>query len=175
MEWAVDERGVVFLVQSRPITAPITVHRATPDGRRIRWSNANVNENFPAPLSPFLYSIASAGYAHYFRNLAIAFGLSHRRIAAMDDALAHIIGVHGARIYYNLTNVHTVLRHAPFGSWLVGAFNRFVGSAGDESADLPVTEPSPRELLALIHVAVTTTRAYRSLGTRVAEFEHIGR
>ena len=33
----------------------------------------------------------------------------------MDDALRHIIGVHGARMYYNLTNIHTVLRTAPFG------------------------------------------------------------
>ena len=42
----------------------------------IAWSNANVNENFPGPISPLLYSIASPGYTHYFRNLARAFGIS---------------------------------------------------------------------------------------------------
>ena len=48
----------------------------------------------------------------------------------MDDALRHIIGVHGARMYYNLTNIHTVLQTAPFGEALVGAFNSFVGAGG---------------------------------------------
>ena len=121
-------------MQSRPITATLTVNAAPPRGPPVRWSDANINENFPAPVSPFLYSIASAGYAHYFRNLARAFGLSRRRIAAMDDALRHIIGVHGARMYYNLTNIHTVLRTAPFGDALVAAFNSFVGASGSLGA-----------------------------------------
>ena len=92
------------------------------------WSNANVSENFPEPVSPLLYSIASVGYYHYFRNLGLAFGVSRRRLAAMDPALRTIIGVHGARMYYNLTNIHAVLRMAPFGDRLADAFNLFVGA-----------------------------------------------
>ena len=46
------------------------------DPRTCFWSNANVNENFPQPISPLLYSIARAGYYHYFRNLGSAFGIS---------------------------------------------------------------------------------------------------
>ncbi len=125
VEWAIDRSGLLYIVQSRPITAIPTVSAPQPGGSPIRWSDANVNENFPAPISPFLYSIASAGYAHYFRNLARAFGLSKTRIAAMDDALRHIIGVHGARMYYNLTNIHTVLRLAPFGDALVDCLQQF--------------------------------------------------
>ena len=70
------------------------------------WSNANVSENFPEPVSPLLYSIASAGYYHYFRNLGRAFGVSRHRLALMDGPLRTIIGVHGARMYYNLTSIH---------------------------------------------------------------------
>ena len=109
-----------------------------PDERsKILWSNANVNENFPEPITPLLYSVASAGYYHYFLNLGRAFGLSRRRLAAIDDPLRQIIGVHGARMYYNLTSIHTVLRAAPFGEQLAAAFNQFVGAEDGAPGDRP--------------------------------------
>src|SRR5262249_20695092 len=82
-----------------------------------------------------LYSVARAGYYHYFRNLGRAFGMSRRRLAAMEQPLRHIIGVHGARMYYNLTNIHAVLRSAPFGEALAGYFNRFVGTEERSARD----------------------------------------
>ena len=93
----------------------VSASRRKTGARRILWSNANVNENFPEPITPLLYSVASAGYYHYFLNLGRAFGLSAWRLAAIDDPLRQIIGVHGARMYYYLTSIHTVLRAAPFG------------------------------------------------------------
>jgi rifampicin phosphotransferase len=173
VEWAIDHSGLLHIVQSRPITATLTVNAAQPDGPPVRWSDANINENFPAPVSPFLYSIASAGYAHYFRNLARAFGLSGRRIAAMDDALRHIIGVHGARMYYNLTNIHTGLRTAPFGDALVAAFNSFVGARGSLGAAAQVKSGRLRELVELAVIAVKTSWLYLFLGRRVASFERL--
>ena len=114
IEWAIDADGRL----DRAVAADhdAAAHAATLP--TVLWSNANVNENFPEPISPLLYSIASAGYYHYFRNLGLAFGVSRRRLAAMDAPLRTIIGVHGARIYYNLTNIHAVLRMAPFGERL---------------------------------------------------------
>ena len=173
VEWAIDHAGLLHIVQSRPITATLTVNAVPPGGPPVRWSDANINENFPAPVSPFLYSIASAGYAHYFRNLARAFGLSGRRIAAMDDALRHIIGVHGARMYYNLTNIHTVLRTAPFGDALVAAFNSFVGASGSLGATPPVKSDRLREFVELVVIAVKTSWLYLFLGRRVASFERL--
>jgi len=176
VEWVIDQAGLLHVVQSRPITATLTVNavqpRAPASGPAVRWSDANINENFPAPVSPFLYSIASAGYAHYFRNLARAFGLSGRRIAAMDDALRHIIGVHGARMYYNLTNIHTVLRTAPFGDAMVAAFNSFVGSTGSLGAP-PVKSDRLREFIELVVIAVKTSWLYLFIGRRVTSFERL--
>ena len=129
-----DDRrdGRLWIVQSRPITVASTAPAARGALARTRrpscWSNANVNENFPQPITPLLYSIARTGYYHYFRNLARAFGLSRRRVAAMEQPLRHIIGVHGARMYYNLTSIHGILRSAPFGELLAAWFNQFVGS-----------------------------------------------
>jgi rifampicin phosphotransferase len=173
VEWTIDRSGLLHIVQSRPITAVPTVSAAQPDAAPIRWSDANVNENFPAPISPFLYSIASAGYANYFRNLARAFGLSKTRIAAMDDALRHIIGVHGARMYYNLTNIHTVLRLAPFGDALVAAFNNFVGAGGSFGAVARTNCSRAREVVELAVIAVKVAWLYLFLGQHVASFERV--
>jgi rifampicin phosphotransferase len=129
IEWTMDRSGRIWIVQTRPITA--TAKRSE---RVVYWSNANVNENFPQPISPLLYSIARTGYYHYFRNLGRAFGFSSRRLVAMEEPLRHIIGVHGARMYYNLSSIHGVLRSAPFGEQLAAWFNQFVGS---EDTDAP--------------------------------------
>ena len=122
--------GRLFLLQSRPITASAaSAPQPSKEGQTlVVWSNANVNENFPDPISPLLYSIASLGYYHYFRNLGIALGISRPRIEAMEQPLRHLVGVHGARLYYNLTNIHAVLRMAPFGELLADSFNQFVGA-----------------------------------------------
>jgi pyruvate,water dikinase len=173
VEWVIDQSGLLQVVQSRPVTATVTVNSTQKTGSRVYWSNANINENFPEPICPFLYSIASAGYAHYFRNLARAFGLTRRRIATMDDALKHIIGVHGARLYYNLTNIHTVLRAAPFGKGLVAAFNTFVGTDGSFGTATAVNHSRSREIVELTVIAVKTTWLYLFLERRVASFERL--
>jgi pyruvate,water dikinase len=173
VEWAIDYAGSLYVVQSRPITAPVTIPVApATNGRRISWSNANVNENFPRPISPLLYSIASAGYTHYFRNLAVACGVSPARIRAMEPAFQQIIGVHGARMYYNLTSIHSVLRLAPFGDALVRSFDAFVGADGGAVETSELTRRGKVRQAA--EVAVIAARAGRLLlriGRRIERFE----
>ena len=175
VEWAMTADGTLFIVQSRPITAalrPSVALSEAKDPQLVVWSNANVNENFPAPISPLLYSVASAGYTHYFRNLAHAFGISARRIRAMEPAFARIIGAHGGRMYYNLTNIHGVIRLAPFGDALAGSFDAFVG-VGDES---PAAASAPRasRLRQAGEVAVIAAKAawqYLFIERRIRRFE----
>jgi pyruvate,water dikinase len=172
IEWAVDERRALWIVQSRPITTAPPARRAP--AQPTCWSNANINENFPGPISPLLYSIASTGYYHYFRNLGLAFGVSRRRLHAMDAALRGIVGVHGARLYYNLTNVHAVLRMAPFGEALAGAFNRFTG-AGETPSSPPAVAARPgnrvAQTLELVRIALCTAWQYALLRRRIETFE----
>jgi pyruvate,water dikinase len=189
IEWTITESGELFFVQSRAITAPLSSvraphrTRARPElesqPRRVHWSNANVNENFPGPISPLLYSIAATGYYHYFRNLALGFGISLRRITAMERPLRQIIGVHGARMYYNLTSIHTVLREVPGGNRLVDFFNLFVGvheleGKGATSPNAPGRGGrrwgTPFELAA---VAVKTLWQYLLIRRRVGRFERV--
>lgn len=174
VEWAVDHDDGLWIVQSRPITAPvIPAQSAKPSSaRRISWSNANVNENFPGPISPLLYSIAAPGYTHYFRNLAIAFGISRERIRAMEPSFRQIIGVHGARMYYNLTSIHSILRVAPFGKALSKSFDTFVGADGSAvELELLDRRGSLRQALEVARIALRTTRQFIFLSRRIARFE----
>ena len=174
IEWALDGGGKVFIVQSRPI---VEHPEAAANAPMITWSNANVRENFPDPITPLLYSVAAAGYSSYFRNLGLAFGIARQRIAAMEAPLGNIIGVHGARIYYNLSSIHSVIRMAPFGDWLIGYFNSFVGAT-----ETPPSSPGDRKFrdldrhrglqwLELVRIAANTAWKFMSLGRRVARFE----
>jgi phosphohistidine swiveling domain-containing protein len=132
IEWTIDGDGQLWIVQSRPITA--RTNAGGSGAAKVRWSNANVNENFPQPISPLLYSVARLGYYHYFRNLGRGFGVSRARLALMEPALRQMIGVHGARMYYNLSGIHSVLRSVPFGDVLAGSFNQFVGAEDTAAA-----------------------------------------
>ena len=143
--------------------------------RTEHWSNANVNENFPQPISPLLYSIARTGYYHYFRNLGRAFGFSSKRIAAMEEPLRHIIGVHGARMYYNLTSIHGVLRSAPFGEHLAAWFNQFVGSEDTNAPAYVDGRAMPGTVIGqageLAVIALRTAWQYLFVTSRVERFE----
>ena len=139
----------------------------------ISWSNANVNENFPAPISPLLYSIASQGYTHYFRNLAVAFGIAPERVAAMEPAFQQIIGVHGARMYYNLTSIHSVLRLAPFGRALTASFDTFVGANGTGRGD-EHRDQAPgrwRQVAEVAVIAVKTAKRFARIDGGIRRFE----
>jgi pyruvate,water dikinase len=174
IEWSIDHFGNLFIVQSRPI---VLQSDASSTAALVRWSNANVRENFPDPITPLLYSVASAGYRNYFRNLGLALGISRARIAAMDAPLTNIIGVHGARIYYNLSSIHSVIRMAPFGDRLVSYFNSFVGatetapaSPGDRQF-LDLDRSRIRQFLELARIAVKSAWQFLFLKRRISRFE----
>jgi len=172
VEWAIDGSGSLYIVQSRPITAPVTIPVApAANGRPVSWSNANVNENFPRAISPLLYSIASAGYTHYFRNLAVACGVSPARVRAMEPAFQQIIGVHGARMYYNLTSIHSVLRLAPFGDALTKSFDAFVGADGGAVETTQVGRGKVRQAGEVAVIAARATALLLRIGRRIDRFE----
>ena len=186
IEWTIDQHGKLFLVQTRPITVGFAEPAATARelqedqsvGPFVLWSNANVNENFPEPISPFLYSIASIGYYHYFRNLALTLGFDPRRVALMEYPLRNVIGVHGGRMYYNLTNIHSSLRMAPCGESLAKWFDDFVGvskSASTEDSTLLKTTRAGRiaRWIELTRTAIQTTWQLLFLTKRVAAFERV--
>lgn len=169
IEWTVDAEGTLFLLQARPITTLAGPGRSA---RRVLWSNANINENFPAPVTPLLFSIASEGYSHYFRNLATALGVSGARRAAMEPYLRQVIGAHGGRLYYNLSNIHAILRLAPFGERLAAWFDRFVGAEAEEpAARPPVERPALLEAFEVLRFGATSWRRFAGVEDGLRAFE----
>ncbi len=160
VEWSIDRAGRLALLQSRPVTV----------AAKEIWSNANIAENFPGPVSPFLRSFVARGYAGYFRGLGTAFGISRRRIDAMSAALDRLVGVHAGRLYYNLSNVHTVLHLAPGGPWLAKFFNQFTGA---DACPEPrrVGGSLPARMAEGARIAVKVPWQYARVHRRVARFE----
>ncbi len=94
----------------------------------------------------------------------------------MEHPLRNIIGVHGARMYYNLTNIHSLLRMAPFGERLAQWFDDFVGveqAASDDDATLLKIEKVGRlaRTRELVRTLVKTMWLYLFVHKRVALFE----
>lgn len=166
VEWCVDERNRVVLVQCRPATQQ--THRRS--STQYHFSNANIAENFPEPVSPFLYSIVRPGYSAYFRNLGLGFGLSRRRIDAAADAFDNVVALHGGRLYYNLSNIHRLLQLMPGGHRLKEYFNLFVGADDTPAAEL--SRPG-RFSLAFEYgrVAVSVLWQYLFIQLRLRRFE----
>ena len=164
LEWCIDTLGQPVIVQARPAT------RLANTADRIHWSNANIAENFPGPVSPFLYSIVKPGYSAYFRNLGRAFGLSGANLAAMPRHLSDIVGLQGGRLYYNLSSIHALLRMMPAGDRLVAFFNLFVGA--DAIPQAPVARPGVVARTGeAIRIAASIVWQYLFIHQRLRRFE----
>jgi phosphohistidine swiveling domain-containing protein len=164
IEWSIARDGTLMLLQCRPMTA--VAQMATQE----LWSNANIAENFPGPVVPFLRSFVARGYAGYFRGLGLAFGISRRRMAAMAPALDGLVGVHAGRLYYNLSNIHTVLHLAPGGPWLARFFNQFTGADGTPVPRL-VASALPARIAEALRVVCKVPWQYTLVQRRVRRFE----
>jgi pyruvate,water dikinase len=162
IEWSIDRAGRIVLLQCRPLTATAP--------RKDLWSNANIAENFPGPVAPFLRSFVARGYAGYFRGLGVAFGISRRRMDAMSEALDGLVGVHAGRLYYNLSNIHAVLHLAPGGAWLARFFNQFTGAEGTP-APRRARRSAAARIVEGLRIACKVPWQYARVARRLARFE----
>ncbi len=135
-EWAIDAKGKLFLLQARPVTQ---------DGGFEKFlSNANMNENYPRPVTPFLYSFAARGYQQYFLQLGIWTGIPKRILKAAEPDLKRILGIHEGRLYYDLSAVRACFRHLPCSVLLTRYWDDFLGIG---SVPLEAQKTSTRSFL----------------------------
>lgn len=164
VEWSLDKAGRLIVLQARPVTG------SAEQLAGVYWTNANIAENFPDPVVPMLRSFVGRGYAAYFRGLGRAFGISKRRMGAMADALDNLIGVHGGRLYYNLSNIHTVLYLAPGGPWLARFFNQFTGAREFPEPEL-IRQGRAAQVLEILGVALRVVWRYLHVQRGLRRFE----
>lgn len=118
IEWIYCE-GEFHFVQARPIKII--------EKERVYWTNTNLNENYPTPISPLLYSVARDSYYHYFKNLSKILQLGKESIRKLEYDFSNSVGVFGNMIYYNMTSIHNIFAASPYKSYFQDAFNKFVG------------------------------------------------
>jgi pyruvate,water dikinase len=165
IEWAVTHESKLFLLQARPITTAKKLERKT------FWSNVNVNENYPKPISPFLYSLALKSYYFYFRNLAKSLGVRRTVLLEAEPQLSNIIGAHGARMYYNMTNIHGAISLLPLGPTFSSFFNDFVGVDKDETGQARKNKQHGFNIAATLSFAGNTCFSLLLVPFRVKRFE----
>ena len=139
IEWVAKDDQIYF-VQARPITVKKIA--------KVHWTNTNLNENYPDPISPLLYSIARDSYYHYFKNLAALLQINHSSIRKLEYDFSNTVGIWGNRIYYNMTSIHNILSSSPLKVYFKDAFNKFVGYPDNDVADLDTSKKN--SLLKLI-------------------------
>jgi phosphohistidine swiveling domain-containing protein len=127
IEW-VAVANQIFFVQARPIT----VENST----KVFWSNTNLNENYPDPISPLLYSIARDSYYHYFKNMAVLLQIDTQTIGALEYDFSNTVGIWANRIYYNMTSIHNILSSSFLQAYFKDAFNQFVGYSNKDVASM---------------------------------------
>ncbi len=160
IEFAIKDNQF-FLLQSRAITT----HSKR---MSVFWSNTNVNENYPDPMTPLLYSIARQSYYHYFKNLSILFQVPTNKIRELEVYYSNVIGAFGARMYYNMSSIHRILSSAAFSDLLIGSFDHFVGYQDGRKAEKRTG--IWKEKLQFIREFL---KYNRKLQKEVTEFEHM--
>lgn len=129
IEWAFDAQGVLYLLQSRPIT---TLEKV------IWWDNSNIIESYSGISSPLTYTFAARAYRTVYRRLLTLFGVPSTVIAQNGEVLDNMIGYLQGQIYYNLSNWYRALSLLPGFSFNRRFMEQMMGVASGMPAELQV-------------------------------------
>ncbi len=106
IEWAIANRQL-YILQSRPVQ----VHTAAPRRKCTVWTNANVRETIPDPISPMGWSIFDGVFFPHIFTDVFRFPLSHERYYKFRP-----VELLSGRLYWNVNN--TMAYAKPVGSIL---------------------------------------------------------
>lgn len=110
IEWAI-EAGVLFLLQSRPITT--LASRTDPDGALRVWDNSNIAESYGGITTPLTFTFARRAYEEVYRQFCRIMRVPAARIAEHVDTFRCMIGLLRGRVFYNLGSWYRVLSLLP--------------------------------------------------------------
>ncbi len=146
IEWAIDQKGILWLLQSRPIT---TLSNLTdPSDELIVWDNSNIAESYGGVTTPLTFSFASRIYEHVYREFCKLLGVPKWKIEANDSVFPKMLGLIRGRTYYNLVSWYRVLALLPGFSSNRKFMEQMMG----------VKKPLPDEIVEKIVAENTTTK-----------------
>ena len=111
IEWAFEGREL-FIVQSRPITAPLRP-AIIADAQTIVFDNSNIIESYPGMVTPLTYSFAQYVYARVYRSFVLLLGVPAQTVRANADIFDNMLARIDGRVYYNLNNWYRALALLP--------------------------------------------------------------
>lgn len=166
VEFALDQKGKLWLVQARPITQPIP--------EVLVFDNANIQESYCGVTTPLTFSFAQRAYATVYRQTMRTLGLPAATVAAHETVITNLLALVQGRVYYNLNNWYRGLLLLP----------KFSQSKADMERMMGVIEPIDfvenqrktwlEKLRLLPRLALNLTRllwAFRQLPKEVAAFQ----
>ncbi len=151
IEWAIDEGGKLWLLQSRPITTL----GLTPDPADVLrvWDNSNIAESYGGVTTPLTFSFARRIYESAYREFCVLMSVPRSRITRSDDVFPQMLGLIRGRVYYNLVSWYRVLALLPGFHLNRGFMEKMMG----------VREPMPDEIVQKIVLENKSTRFSDSL------------
>ncbi|MBC76274.1 MAG: phosphoenolpyruvate synthase [Halobacteriovoraceae bacterium] len=115
VEWAIEE-GVIYIVQSRPITTLPPDAFFDPDingSQPILWDNSNIVESFSGVTTPLTFSATKQAYAIVYRQTCRLLGVPESIISDYEEQYENMLGLVKGRVYYNLINWYKLLLLMP--------------------------------------------------------------
>ena len=163
IEWLFCKNEFYF-VQARPIKIV--------EKEKVYWTNTNLNENYPTPISPLLYSVARDSYYHYFKNLSKILQLEKDAIRKLEYDFNNSVGIFGNMIYYNMTSIHNIIAASPYSSYFQDAFNKFVGYKIEDASTKDFSKkPSILKLgFRLLYLNMTLESHVKEIETKVTDY-----
>lgn len=123
IEWAIDSRGVIHLLQARPITTRVEQHQTV-------FDNANIVESYPGISLPMTYSVVRALYEHTFRIASRKLGVPESILRVNHAVHANLVALINGSIYYNLLNWYMLFLFVPGFEGALPAWERSLGLRG---------------------------------------------
>lgn len=115
IEWAIDEKNKLYILQSRPITTlrVIESSKKSTSTSQVIYDNSNIGESYPGMTTPLTFSFARKAYQHVYEEFCRFMGVSETAIRKNAFIFPRMLGFVRGRIYYNLINWYRLLSLFP--------------------------------------------------------------
>ena len=178
-EWAFDQDGQLFLLQTRPITTlpPQAFYDKDVIGPQYAlWDNANIIESYEGITSPLTFSFASRAYRQVYIQFCQIMGIPAHVVEQQDAMFRNMLGLIQGRIYYNLINWYRLIRMLPVGGRSDAFMETMMGvqqSLRPELSSLfdDLQEPPRPARLRQLAVTATTIWHFIRLDRIIEEFQ----
>src|SRR5262249_10201729 len=105
IEWAVDARNSIQLLQVRPVTCK--------PSRSIVLDNANICESYPGLTRPLTFSMIRAAYRDILAHACDELGVPRDLVDQHRDGFEDLICLIKGRVYLNLNSWYRMYRLVP--------------------------------------------------------------